>query len=159
MLQVGRTRRGTHALRSSQMEEAKRFGRELFECLLQGEARDVYLSARHVAEASGRGLRVTLSLTETPDLMQIPWEFLYERPSFLSQSIYTPLVRSLDLPSARPARPLTLPLRILGMVSSPQDFEALDVDEERRKLEDALSDLERPHGGAPRSIEQTLFAL
>ena len=141
VLRVGRPRRGTRALRSSQMEEAKRFGQGLFESLLQGEVRDVYVSARHVAEASGKGLRVTLSLTETPDLMQIPWEFLYERPSFLSQSIYTPLVRSLDLSSGRPARPLTLPLRILGMVSSPRDFEALDVDAERQKLEQALSDL------------------
>lgn len=142
VLRVGRPRRGVRAYRSSQMEEAKRFGHELFESLLQGEVRDVYLSARRLAEVRERGLRVTLSLTGAPDLMQIPWEFLYERPSFLAQSIYTPLVRSLDLSSARPPRPLTLPLRILGMVSRPQGFETLDVDTERRKLEDALSALQ-----------------
>lgn len=141
VLRVGLPRRGMRAYRSSQMEEAKRFGQGLFESLLQGEVRDVYLSARGVAEARDRGLRVTLCLTEAPDLLQIPWEFLYERPSFLSQSIYTPLVRSLDLPRARPPRSLTLPLRILGMVSRPQGFETLDVDAEQGKLEQALSAL------------------
>jgi len=122
VLRVGRLRRGVRAYRSSDMERAKRFGRELFTCLVQGEVRDVYLSASRVAQDRERGLRVTLSLTDAPELMQIPWEFLYEHPSFLSQSIYTPLVRTLDLPSARRARPLTLPLRILGLVSAPRDF-------------------------------------
>jgi len=141
VLRVGRPRRGMRAYRSSQMEEAKRFGAQLFHALVSGPVRDVYLGARRLAEANDRGLRVTLYLTDVPELMSIPWEFLYERPSFLSQSIYTPLVRSLDLKHVRPPRTVNLPLRILGIVSRPQGLEGLDVEREQAKLADALRPL------------------
>ena len=51
------------------------------------------------------------------------------------------MVRYLDLP--RGARPLVVepPLRILGVVSSPADYEQLDVDTERSNLAGALSGL------------------
>jgi hypothetical protein len=142
VLRVGLPRRNVRAYRSSQMEEARRFGTELSRALLQGDVREVYLGARRLADAHDRGLRVTLYLTGVPELMAIPWEFLYERPSFLSQSIYTPLVRSLDLRTVRPPRKVTLPLRVLGLVSSPRGFENLDVAEEREKLERALHALQ-----------------
>jgi CHAT domain len=141
VLRVGLPRRNVRAYRSSQMEEARRFGSELSRALLQGDVREVYLGARRLADAHDRGLRVTLYLTGVPELMEIPWEFLYERPSFLSQSIYTPLVRSLHLRTVRPPRKVTLPLRVLALVSSPRGFENLDVAEEREKLERALDSL------------------
>ena len=144
VLRVGRPRQGVRGYRSSEMEAAKRFGSQLFEALVGGAVRDVYRAARQAADQKDeRGLRVTLYLTDVPELMEIPWEFLYERPSFLSQSIYTPLVRSLDLKTVRPPRKLTLPLRILGLVSRPQGFESLDVGREQEKLGEALSALER----------------
>lgn len=138
-----RPRRHVRAYRSSQMEEAKRFGTRLFKELLSSDVGKVYLGARRVADAHDRGLRVTLYLTDVPELMEIPWEFLYDEDEggFLSQSIYTPVVRSLDLKSSRPPPRLTLPLRILGLVSSPQGFHDLDVGQERRKLEQALAPL------------------
>lgn len=141
VLRVGLPRRSVRTYRSSQMEEARRFGSKLSNALLQGEVREVYLGARRLADARDRGLRVTLYLTGVPELMEIPWEFLYERPAFLSQSIYTPLVRSLDLRAVRPPRNVALPLRVLGLVSSPRGFDNLDVGEEREKLDRALDSL------------------
>jgi CHAT domain len=141
VLRVGLPRRNVRTYRSSQMEEARRFGTELSRALLHGEVREVYLGARRLADSNDRGLRVTLYLTGVPELMEIPWEFLYERPSFLSQSIYTPLVRSLDLTTVRAPRKVTLPLRVLGLVSSPRGLGHLDVAEEREKLEHALGPL------------------
>ena len=139
VLRVGRPRRGVRSYRSSQMEDAKRFGAQLFDALIAEGIRDVYIAARGVAEQRDHGLRVTLYLTDVPELMHVPWEFLYERPSFLSQSAYTPIVRSLDLRSVRPPYRLTLPLRILGVVSQPRGFAELDVERERKKLEEALA--------------------
>jgi hypothetical protein len=160
VLRVGRPRRGVRAYRSSQMEDAKRFGSQLFDALLAGRVRDVYQGARRVAEQNERGLRVTLYLTRVPKLMEVPWEFLYDRPGFLSQSIYTPVVRSLDLKMMRPPRKLTLPLRILGMVSRPQGFETLEVGSEQNKLANALSALERDGMVELRWLERaTLSAL
>src|SRR5262245_24246098 len=115
VLRAGVPRRKARGYRSSAMEQAKEFGPRLHDALIQGDVRDVYLGARRVADSRDRGLRVTLYLTSTPELMQIPWEFLYERPDFLSQSIYTPVVRSLDLSRVREPRRVRLPLRILGM--------------------------------------------
>jgi CHAT domain-containing protein len=138
VLQVGQSRRSMRAYRSSKMEDAKRLGSKLFESLFQGDVREVYNAARSMADWNQRGLRVTLSLTGAPHLMDIPWEFLYERPNFLSQSIYTPLVRSLDLKRTRPPRRVKLPLQVLGMVSRPDGFDNLDIDQERSKLENAL---------------------
>ena len=160
VLRIGRPRRGVRAYRSSQMEDAKHFGAQLFDALINGAVHDVYLGARRVAEQNDKGLRVTLYLTDVPALMEVPWEFLYDRPAFLAQSIYTPVVRSLDLKTVRPPRKLTLPLRILGMVSCPQGFDTLDVERERKNLAAALGPLEREGMVELRWLERaTLSAL
>ncbi len=161
VLRVGRPRRGVRAYRSSQMEDAKLFGSQLFDALLAGAVHDVYLRARQATDQKpDRGLRVTLYLTDVPELMEVPWEFLYDRPAFLSQSIYTPVVRSLDLKTVRPPRKLTLPLRVLGMVSGPRGFETLEVGREKDKLAEALNPLERDGKVELRWLERaTLSAL
>ena len=143
ILRVGLPRRHVRKYRSSQMEEAKQLGTQLFESLLAADVGDLYHGARSVADSRNRGLRVTLYLTGVPELMEIPWEFLYDPGDafFLSQSMYTPLVRSLDLRSASPPRKLTLPMKVLGMASAPQGFPGLDVDDEREKLARALEPL------------------
>jgi streptogramin lyase len=143
ILRVGLPRRQVRKYRSSQMEEAKQLGTQLFESLLADDVGDLYHGARSVADSQNRGLRVTLYLTGVPELMEIPWEFLYDPGDafFLSQSMYTPLVRSLDLRSASPPRKLTLPMKVLGMASAPQGFPGLDVNDERAKLARALEPL------------------
>jgi hypothetical protein len=83
VLRVGR-RRGMGPYRSSHMGEAKQFGSKLFDALVTGEVRDVYLDARRVADQNDRGLRVPQYLTDAAELMKVPWELLCERPSFLS---------------------------------------------------------------------------
>jgi streptogramin lyase len=149
VLRVGLPRRLVRTDRSPKMEdEAKPFGKRLFESLMADEVGALYRGARQVADSSNRGLRVTLYLTNVPELMEIPWEYLYDPRDafFLSQWTYTPLVRSLDLPSALPPRELTLPITILGIASAPEGFVGLDVAQEREKLECALEPLTSRHG-------------
>jgi CHAT domain len=141
VLRVGRQRMSVRGYRSAQMAKAKQFGTQLFDALMVDEVRDVFRTARGVAESHSRGLRVTLYLTDVPELMGVPWEFLYERPGFLAQSMYSPVVRSLDLGAVRPPQPVVLPLRVLGMVSRPEGVAALDVDREKEKLASALAPL------------------
>jgi len=129
---------------SPQAQRARQFGDALFGALLaDGSVRDVYTAAAHDAEAAGRGLRLTLYVTAAPDLAGIPWEFLYRRPAFLAQSIWTPVVRYLDLDSPPPALSVQPPLKLLGMVSQPtgDGWPALDVEVEQAKLEQALAPL------------------
>ena len=123
------------------MDDIESLGSKLFDSLIKDEARDVYRDARIAAELRGRGLRITLRLSDAPELMRLPWEFLYSRPRFLSQSIDTPVVRTLDLETKRRPLRVGFPLKILGMVSSPQGYAGLDANEERRRLENALGRL------------------
>src|SRR4029079_6683667 len=51
--------------------------------------------------------------------MTVPWEYLYDDPAFLSISMWTPVVRYLDLASTRRPLRVEAPLRMLGMVRSP----------------------------------------
>ena len=141
VLRLSHAPRARRRMESSQMSEAKRFGGNLFGAVFQDRVRDVYHGALSEAEQEGRGLRITLYLTEVPELMHVPWEYLYDDPGFLAISAWTPVVRYLDLPRAR--RPLEVepPIRVLGMVSSPTDAVALDVDAEKERLESALSKL------------------
>jgi CHAT domain len=138
------TARAVRGAGSPRRDRAKQFGTQLFDALTADAAvRDVYSTARHDAERAGRGLRITLYLTRTPELAEVPWEFLYQRPEFLAQSVWTPVVRYLDLPE--PPRPLRVdaPLRVLGMISRPVDGDLaqLDTAQERANLERALGDL------------------
>lgn len=59
VLKVGQPRSAVRGYRSGEMEEAKRFGALLFDALVTGSVRDVYLGARKVADQKERGLRVS----------------------------------------------------------------------------------------------------
>ena len=74
------------------------FGSDLFSALFTGAVRDLYRDCYSAARQSRKGLRITLGLTGTPELMDLPWEYLYERPAFISISTWTPVVRYLELP-------------------------------------------------------------
>jgi hypothetical protein len=79
-------------------------------------------------------------------LLNLPWEFLYDRSinRFLSLSVETPIVRYLavDYPT-NPLRTL-LPLRVLVMVSNPNDaeYQDLDVEKEIADLKKAVASLQ-----------------
>ena len=141
VLKIGRTRRGVRRIDSPEMELARAFGGQLFSAVMDAKIGELYRATLVEARATGQGLRVTLSLTDVPELGAIPWEYLYDAPSFLSISPWTPVVRYLDLPKPRRALDVELPLRILGIVSAPTDALTLDTDIERRKLEAALAPL------------------
>ena len=133
--------RGRRRTASSAIFEARTFGGRLFKALFKEDILRLYRDALSDARSEGRGLRVTLCLSESPELIDVPWEYLFDEPDFLAVSAFTPVVRYLDLP--RGQRPLIVepPLRLLGVVSSPADYEQLDVERERSNLQGALSEL------------------
>jgi CHAT domain len=133
--------RGVRRVETPESSLVTAFGGKLFEALFIGRIRDLYHDSLAGARAQGKGLRITLALTDVPELMQLPWEFLYDDPDFLSMSVWTPVVRYLDLPRSRDPLSIEPPLRILAMVSSPTEAADLDVERERSKLEEALAGL------------------
>jgi hypothetical protein len=118
------------------------FGKELFEMLIGGDIRALYVSSRQMAEAKGCGLRLQLRI-EPPRLAALPWEFMYDSSEgdFVCLSRETPVVRYVELD--RPRGPLSIepPLRVLGMVASPTDWPPLDVEREQQRVEKATERL------------------
>jgi CHAT domain/SIR2-like domain len=120
---------------------ARQFGAALFKAVFREQISELYRDALSQARGNGRGVRITLCLSGSPELIDVPWEYLFDEPDFLAVSAFTPVVRYLDLPRA--PRPLLVqpPLRLLGVVSSPADREPLDVERERENLQNALATL------------------
>jgi hypothetical protein len=140
ILKVSRPR-GRRRIDTSSIADARSFGGRLFTALFGGPIHDLYREALTHARGEDRGVRITLCLSGSPELIDVPWEYLFDDPDFLAVSAFTPVVRYLDLP--RSHRPLLVepPLRLLGVVSSPADYEQLDVERERDNLQRALSGL------------------
>jgi hypothetical protein len=137
--QVGQARK--RRVEAPDTARIKHFGGVLFDALFEDDLRDVYSASLRAVEDQGKGLRVTLSLKDAPELMLVPWEFLYDEPSFLSIQDSTPVVRYLDLKKSREPLQIVRPLRILGMVSSPVGVVELDVEREMQNIDRALARL------------------
>jgi hypothetical protein len=147
VLKIGRPRRGTRRIDSPEMELAKNLGGRLYEAVFSGDLRACWRASVREAEARDVGLRLRLRISDAPELNELPWEYLYNAHlnQFLSLSVYTPLIRYLDLPER--IRPLAVdgPLKILVMISSPTDprYAGLDVMSEWSRLNEALAEPEQ----------------
>jgi hypothetical protein len=110
--------------------QSREAGELLFAALLgAGEVAGRYRAAAAVAAERGEGLRVVLRI-DTPALAGLPWEAMFDRAAGAYVCRQDQLV--LHVPVASVPAPLRVrpPLRILGVVSSPRELPALDVDKE-----------------------------
>jgi hypothetical protein len=138
VLKVSRGRRTRGRPESAPLKD---FGGKLYGAVFQDELRDTLQRSLSLTRAQGVGMRLRLRFTDTPELAELPWEFLYDprHKRFLAQSRRTPLVRYLELPD--PPHPLSVegPLRLLVMISNPSGYPELDVEREWNALTDALA--------------------
>jgi WD40 repeat protein/outer membrane protein assembly factor BamD (BamD/ComL family) len=123
-------------------QPVQRLGQLLFDALLTGDVRGLFGFSYQQARAEGKPLRLVLRV-QPPELAQLPWEFLYDpgRQDYLSLSL--PLVRYPQVLDPRRPLPVAPPLRILAMAARPGDRDALQVEDEQRRLAKALAGLER----------------
>jgi WD40 repeat protein len=120
----------------------QQLGQRLFEALVTDDVRGLYVASAQRAREEGRVLRLVLRI-RPPGLARLPWEFLFDpaRQDYLGLSL--PLVRYPQVLAPRQPLQAAPPLQILGMVARPGDRDALQVDDEQRRLRAALADLER----------------
>ncbi|MGB7875390.1 MAG: CHAT domain-containing protein, partial [Anaerolineales bacterium] len=162
ILRLGQSRRGVRRVESPQMQAAKAFGTRLFETVFSGQVHDVYRNALHAAEREGGGLRLLLRLSDVPELVNVPWEYLYDPAleRFLALTVDTPVVRYLDVSQQILPFKIQAPLRVLTMISSPREYPQLDVEAEWKILNGALGELiERGQVSLTRLVQPTLPAL
>jgi formylglycine-generating enzyme required for sulfatase activity len=145
-LQIALLRSGGKRRRVLSPEEqaVQDFGKDLFSALVGGEILSRYEVSRREAHQQRKGLRLKLRF-QAPELAALPWEFLYDhrRGEYLCLSKNTPTIRYLELPQPIPRLAVAPPLRILGMISSPDDLPRLGVARERQRIEIAVQDLQK----------------
>ncbi len=141
VLRVGRSRRVARSRAVSEVKRVEEFGGRLFDSVFSGEVKEIFRSAATTAERNDHGLRLVLSLRQTPELIDLPWEFLFDKPYFLGLRRLTPVVRCIELGHVKKPTPIGDRVRILGMVSSPTGYDTLDVLHERKIIDDALAPL------------------
>lgn len=123
--------------------EPDQIGRALFASLFTGPVRENLLGALAlVGSRPDLGLRIRLVLDPTASglLSAWPWELLYrwETRDFFARDLRTPVVRQLEVQRAA-LTPVPLDtLRVLVALSNPDDVTRLDVESERRSIEDAI---------------------
>jgi formylglycine-generating enzyme required for sulfatase activity len=148
VLGVGQPR---HASRNLQAVEQlhtvspQDLGTRLYETIFRGVIADCLRGSLRIAREQNAGLRIRLDVADAPGLVNVPWEFMYDPVGarFLSLSVETPIVRRLPTEDWVEAREAVLPLRVLVMISGPQDYPRLDVDQEWAKLRESVADLEQ----------------
>lgn len=125
--------------------DPRQAGEALFRALFSGQVGTLWAHSLGAVGERNRGLRVQIRLklevrSSGPlPLDSFPWELLYQPDTrdFLALSRVTPVVRSLEVP--RPVSPLRLPavLRILAVMAEAPGLFPLDLEQERREIEDA----------------------
>ena len=99
LLRIGRPRRNVRRIDAPQESAIKDFGARLFEAVFPAELRVKLASSLIRADAGNAGLRIRLRFSDSPELSELPWEYLYDREHnrFLTLSDRTPLVRYLEV--------------------------------------------------------------
>ncbi len=113
-------------------------GRRLFDVLFPAPIRDRLRESLGLAGAgTDGGLRLRIQMdVDDPSvarLLGLPWEYLFDG-GYLGLRRSMPIVRSLDLAGPRRAAELDGPLRILGVLSEPNDLPPLRLLDERAAL-------------------------
>lgn len=139
---LGREQPGT--TRAQESQTAREFGDRIFNFLIRNneDINAAYFAS--LERAGNNGLRIRLSLENAGELARLPWEYLRDpNREFLALSRSTPVVRySQQLTLRRPLN-ITIPLRVLVMISTPKGLPELDVEGEWQRLNEATADLQR----------------
>lgn len=120
------------------------FGTRLFETIFAGPVGTLFERSLDMVEGKGQGLRIRVRVDENiPEISILPWEYLY-LPSFgrfPALSDHTPIVRYMELAQAEEKLAIRPPLRMLVVVSHPTDLNLSGVEEEWKRLQEALKTL------------------
>jgi hypothetical protein len=123
----------------------RRLGERLFDSIFANGVHESFSASRQAAiQEQAAGVRVRLWLDDAPELAALPWEYLYNRrtQTYLGLSVQTPVVRFLSLPIPQARLQAPPPLRILVMISDPEGYPRLAVDQEWKTIDRTFKELE-----------------
>ena len=130
---------------SANRPEVRKFGADLFNAIFQDQIKGRYdQSLGIIGRSNDDHLRIKLRI-ESPQLMRVPWEYLYDpiRRSHLSLDKKLSIVRYLLVPKEIEALEVEPPLKILIIMAAPSDNNPLQVENEIIKIDRSLKQLQR----------------
>jgi hypothetical protein len=127
-----------------QREDLVKLGTALWQAVFASPEVERRYAACQAEAGTTKGIRLKLDI-EAPELMQLPWEYLYDpgAQTFPALSPRTPVTRYTN-PRQHEPPPLSFepPLRILLVSAQPGDQPRLDVDDERNQIVQAMDVLQ-----------------
>lgn len=140
---------------------ARELGSLLYDSLFVGEVGTALIRSQDKAEEDETGLRIRLNLDQAPDLVGVPWEFLYRSDvdQFLTTSSWWPIVRLIPGVERADSLEIEPPLRILVMVSRPSDYEDLATADELEWIHAAVAPYAEGRIVQVVEVEPTMDAL
>lgn len=143
------------------IQSAELMGSNLFNCLFAGDVAQLFHTSLAIARNEAKGLRVRLSCSDAPTLINVPWELLFDsgNKQYLGLSNQTPIIRKLDLNHSLPPRKVEGCLQVLVMISSPKDHIPLDVEREWERIDQATKELQKTNRIRLKRIDPSLLTL
>lgn len=141
LFNLGRTRFVTN----QELVPTREFGWKLFNAIFNGELLRCLSNSLTEAYRQGVGLRFRLILGKTPELVDLPWEYLYYpgMDNFMGLLQKTTLIRYIEVAERAKHLSIEPPLRLLVMISSPTDYPNFDVDLEWIRLYESLAEIQQ----------------
>ncbi len=118
-------------------------GQALYQGLFQGRIRDSWVAAQSVAQNRRQPLRLRLGFKDSR-VQRLPWELLYGDDRPVATGLDVTLCRYYqgqmvtDLATMAPLAPIGVPIRVLVVISAPDDQERLALRQEVQSLVESL---------------------
>ncbi len=127
-------------LNQTDTELLKALGHELYQALFPDKINARFHATLASAQTNQESVRLRL-IFESPELASLPWEFLYDEDTntFLGNNTETVLSRYIDIPLKKSdLKAVSLPLKVLLVISTPTDLATLDIVGEEKLIQEAL---------------------
>ncbi len=123
--------------------QVREFGKNLFQQVITGNVYDLYKLGKNYCSDKRHILRLRFHLG-SPELIELPWEFLWERGIFLALTKENPrILITRCMIDVKPVRTVEhhLPLQIMIMTAEPNGHHA-DAKREKDLIKEALNSVE-----------------
>jgi hypothetical protein len=87
MLKIGRRHSGVRSATSPETKAARDFGTKLFDTVFQDDVQACFSRSLEEAKRRNSGLRLRLHLEQTPELADLPWEYLSLAAAAISRAV------------------------------------------------------------------------
>ncbi len=163
ILRMGQNRGNVRTLHleSVDIPGVKKLGGALYDCIFGGDIIERFRVSQVIAQKEDKGLRIRLRLSGAPKLIDVPWELLFDtvNNNYIGLSIYTPIIRKLDMATSPRMKRIEGALKVLVMISSPEGYAQLDVEREWRRINTATRKLQDNGRVILKRLEPSLAAL